>query len=34
MEESELIEAMGLPDVGWEQVVWGGIGLESDDESR
>ena len=24
---------MGLPDVGWEQVVWGGIGLEPDDES-
>ena len=24
--------AMGLPDVGWEQVVWGGIGLEPDDD--
>jgi hypothetical protein len=24
--------AMGLPDVGWERVVWGGLGLE-DDES-
>jgi hypothetical protein len=23
--------AMGLPEVGWEQVVWGGIGLEPDD---
>ena len=23
--------AMGLPDVGWEQVVWGGIGLEPDE---
>ncbi len=23
--------AMGLPDVGWERVVWGGIGLEEDD---
>ena len=23
--------AMGLPDEGWEQVVWGGIGLEDDD---
>jgi len=22
--------AMGLPDVGWEQVVWGGIGLDDD----
>jgi SMI1/KNR4 family protein SUKH-1 len=22
--------AMGLPEVGWEQVVWGGIGLEDD----
>ena len=22
--------AMGLPDVGWERVVWGGIGLEDD----
>jgi hypothetical protein len=20
--------AMGLPDVGWEQVVWGGLGWE------
>ena len=25
--------AMGLPDVGWEQVVWGGIGLEPDEEA-
>ena len=24
--------AMGLPDVGWEQVVWGGIGLEPDEK--
>jgi hypothetical protein len=24
--------AMGLPEVGWEKVVWGGIGLESDDD--
>ena len=24
--------AMGLPEVGWEQVVWGGIGLEPDDD--
>lgn len=24
--------AMGLPDVGWEQVVWGGIGLEADEK--
>lgn len=24
--------AMGLPDDGWEAVVWGGIGLEEDDE--
>ena len=23
--------AMGLPEVGWEQVVWGGIGLDEDD---
>jgi hypothetical protein len=22
--------AMGLPDVGWEKVVWGGIGLDED----
>ncbi|HEX6867274.1 MAG TPA: hypothetical protein VF119_00645, partial [Candidatus Limnocylindrales bacterium] len=22
--------AMGLPEVGWEQVVWGGIGLDDD----
>ena len=21
---------MGLPDVGWEKVVWGGLGLEED----
>ena len=25
--------AMGLPDVGWEQVVWGGIGLEPDKDA-
>jgi hypothetical protein len=24
--------AMGLPDVGWEQVVWGGIGLEPEEK--
>lgn len=24
--------AMGLPDVGWEKVVWGGIGLEPDEK--
>lgn len=23
--------AMGLPEVGWEEVVWGGIGLDDDD---
>jgi hypothetical protein len=23
--------AMGLPEVGWESVVWGGLGLEDDD---
>lgn len=23
--------AMGLPEVGWEQVVWGGIGLDEDE---
>jgi hypothetical protein len=23
--------AMGLPETGWEQVVWGGIGLEEDE---
>ncbi|HEV2005250.1 MAG TPA: hypothetical protein VGQ85_01430 [Candidatus Limnocylindrales bacterium] len=23
--------AMGLPDVGWERVVWGGLGLEDDE---
>jgi hypothetical protein len=23
--------AMGLPEVGWERVVWGGIGLDEDD---
>ncbi len=23
---------MGLPEVGWEQVVWGGIGLEPEDD--
>jgi len=22
--------AMGLPEVGWERVVWGGIGLDED----
>jgi len=37
MEESgsmsiEERRAMGLPDVGWEQVVWGGIGLEPDEK--
>jgi hypothetical protein len=26
--------AMGLPEVGWEQVVWGGIGLEPDEDER
>lgn len=25
--------AMGLPEAGWESVVWGGVGLEEDDES-
>lgn len=24
-------KAMGLPEVGWERVVWGGIGLDDDD---
>jgi hypothetical protein len=24
--------AMGLPEVGWEKVVWGGIGLQEDEE--
>ena len=24
--------AMGLPEVGWERVVWGGIGLDEDDD--
>jgi hypothetical protein len=24
---------LGLPDVGWEKVVWGGIGLDEDDQS-
>jgi hypothetical protein len=24
--------AMGLPEVGWEQVVWGGLGLENEPE--
>ena len=24
--------AMGLPEVGWEKVVWGGIGLDEDGE--
>jgi hypothetical protein len=23
--------AMGLPAVGWERVVWGGIGLDEDE---
>jgi hypothetical protein len=23
--------AMGLPEVGWEAVVWGGIGLDPDE---
>lgn len=23
--------AMGLPEVGWEKIVWGGLGLEDDD---
>jgi hypothetical protein len=27
---SEQRRAMGLPDVGWEKVVWGGLGLEDD----
>lgn len=22
--------AMGLPEVGWERVVWGGLGLDDD----
>ena len=26
--------AMGLPEVGWEKVVWGGIGLEPDEDGR
>lgn len=26
--------AMGLPDVGWEKVVWGGLGLEEDETAR
>jgi len=26
--------AMGLPDVGWEKVVWGGIGWEEPDAAR
>jgi hypothetical protein len=25
--------AMGLPEAGWESVMWGGVGLEEDDES-
>jgi hypothetical protein len=25
--------AMGLPEVGWERVVWGGIGLDEGEES-
>jgi hypothetical protein len=25
---------MGLPEVGWEKVVWGGIGLEPDEADR
>lgn len=27
---SEQRAAMGLPEVGWERVVWGGIGLDED----
>ena len=26
--------AMGLPEVGWENVVWGGVGLEGDEPSE
>jgi hypothetical protein len=26
--------AMGLPDVGWEEVVWGGLGWEEPEEGR
>ena len=26
--------AMGLPEVGWERVVWGGIGLEGEESSE
>jgi hypothetical protein len=25
--------AMGLPEIGWENVVWGGVGLEGDEPS-
>jgi hypothetical protein len=25
--------AMGLPEVGWERVVWGGLGLDEDDDA-
>ena len=25
--------AMGLPEVGWERVVWGGLGWVEDDET-
>ena len=25
--------AMGLPEVGWERVVWGGLGWDEDDEA-
>jgi hypothetical protein len=27
---TEARAAMGLPEVGWEAVVWGGIGLDED----
>ena len=26
--------AMGLPEIGWENVVWGGVGLEGDEPSE
>ena len=26
--------AMGLPEIGWEKVVWGGLGLEEDEGSQ
>jgi hypothetical protein len=25
--------AMGLPEVGWERVGWGGLGLDEDDDA-